>query len=122
MSRNRFKCTEKTCKAALQLSREIGVLYKTAWLLLMKLREIAWRREEMVLDGEVESMIGCALQSNPTLCDHRSRSNLTRPSGDLGHFAELCSARSDEATFMCGMLMDIAGDRSSIYAQSLRMR
>lgn len=90
MSRNRFKCTEKTCKAvfsvtsgtvfharklsfkkmliaiwfsansvkgkaALQLSREIGVQYKTAWVLLMKLREaIAWRREEMVLDGEVE--------------------------------------------------------------------
>ncbi len=90
MSRNRFKCTEKTCKvvfsvtsgtvfharklnfkemliaiwfsansvkgkAALQLSREIGVQYKTAWVLLMKLREaIAWRREEMALDGEVE--------------------------------------------------------------------
>jgi len=88
MSRIRFKCTEKTCKAvfsvtsgtvfhalklsfkkmliaiwfsansvkgkaALQLSREIGVQYKTAWVLLMKLREaIAWRREEMVLDGE----------------------------------------------------------------------
>lgn len=42
-------------KAALQLSREIGVQYKTAWVLLMKLREaIAWRRENMVLDGEVE--------------------------------------------------------------------
>ncbi len=42
-------------KAALQLSREIGVQYKTAWVLLMKLREaIAWRSEEMVLDGEVE--------------------------------------------------------------------
>ncbi|PTM98339.1 IS1595 family transposase [Mycoplana dimorpha] len=90
MSRSRFKCTEKTCKAvfsvtsgtvfharklsfkkmliaiwfsvnsvkgkaALQLSREIGVQYKTAWVLLMKLREaIAWRREEMVLDGQVE--------------------------------------------------------------------
>ncbi|MCW1413032.1 transposase [Rhizobium sp. 1AS11] len=90
MSRNRFKCTEKTCKAvfsvtsgtvfharklsfkkmliaiwfsansvkgkaALQLSREIGVQYKSAWVLLMKLREaIAWRREEMRLDGEVE--------------------------------------------------------------------
>ncbi|WP_292155512.1 IS1595 family transposase [Mesorhizobium sp.] len=42
-------------KAALQLSREIGVQYKTAWVLLMKLREaIAWRREDMVLEGEVE--------------------------------------------------------------------
>ena len=41
-------------KAALQLSREIGVQYKTAWVLLMKLREaIAWRREDMVLKGEV---------------------------------------------------------------------
>ncbi len=90
MSRSRFKCSEKTCKAvftctsgtvfharklsfkkmlmaiwfsvnsvkgkaALQLSREIGVQYKTAWVLLMKLREaIAWRREDMVLKGEVE--------------------------------------------------------------------
>lgn len=42
-------------KAALQLSRELGVQYKTAWVLLMKLREtVASRREEMVLDGEVE--------------------------------------------------------------------
>lgn len=42
-------------KAALQLSREIGVQYKTAWVLLMKLREaIAFRRDEMVLNGEVE--------------------------------------------------------------------
>jgi hypothetical protein len=43
-------------KAALQLSRdEIRVQYKTAWVLLMKLRDaIAWRREGMVLDGEVE--------------------------------------------------------------------
>ncbi|MBK5571384.1 MAG: IS1595 family transposase [Ensifer sp. SSB1] len=33
----------------------MGVQYKTAWVLLMKLREaIALRREEMVLDGEVE--------------------------------------------------------------------
>lgn len=42
-------------KAALQLSREIGVQYKTAWVLLMKLREaIAARRENMLLEGEVE--------------------------------------------------------------------
>jgi transposase-like protein len=90
MSRGRFKCSDKDCravftvtsgtvfharklsfrkmlmaiwfsinsvkgKAALQLSREIGVQYKTAWVLLMKLREvIAWRREDMVLEGEVE--------------------------------------------------------------------
>ncbi|PTE06314.1 transposase [Mesorhizobium helmanticense] len=32
-------------KAALQLSREIGVQFKTAWVMLMKLREaIAWQR------------------------------------------------------------------------------
>lgn len=90
MSRGRFKCSDKTCKAvftvtsgtvfasrklsfkkmliaiwfsvnsakgkaALQLSREIGVQYKTAWVLLMKLREtIAARRDTMVLEGEVE--------------------------------------------------------------------
>jgi hypothetical protein len=90
MSRDRFKCSDKTCKAvftvtsgtvfasrklsfkkmliaiwfavnsakgkaALQLSREIGVQYKTAWVLLMKLREtIAARRDTMVLEGEVE--------------------------------------------------------------------
>ncbi|WP_404926251.1 hypothetical protein [Mesorhizobium sp. ORM16] len=42
-------------KAALQLSRDIGVQFKTAWVMLMKLREvIAWRREDMVLKGEVE--------------------------------------------------------------------
>ncbi|WP_131803300.1 IS1595 family transposase [Mesorhizobium sp. LCM 4576] len=42
-------------KAALQLSREIGVQYKTAWVMLMKLREaIAARRDDMVLEGEVE--------------------------------------------------------------------
>ncbi|ANY81254.1 hypothetical protein BB934_26075 [Microvirga ossetica] len=42
-------------KAALQLSRELGVQHKTAWVLLMKLREVvASRREGMVLDGEVE--------------------------------------------------------------------
>lgn len=90
MSRERFKCSAKECKAvftvtsgtvfawrklpfkkmliaiwfaancakgkaALQLSRELGVQYKTAWVLLMKLREVvAARREDMVLDGEVE--------------------------------------------------------------------
>ncbi|WP_284284336.1 IS1595 family transposase [Mesorhizobium amorphae] len=42
-------------KAALQLSREIGVQFKTAWVMLVKRREaIAWRREDMVLEGEVE--------------------------------------------------------------------
>lgn len=42
-------------KAALQLSREIGVQFKTAWVLLMKLREVvAAGRERMHLDGEVE--------------------------------------------------------------------
>jgi len=90
MSRERYKCSAKECKAvftvtsgtafasrklpfkkmllaiwltvnavkgkaALQLSRELGVQYKTAWVLLMKLREVvAYRREGMVLDGEVE--------------------------------------------------------------------
>jgi hypothetical protein len=50
-----FSANSVKGKAALQLSREIGVQYKTARVLLMKLREaIAWRREEMVLDGEVE--------------------------------------------------------------------
>ena len=50
-----FSANSVKGKAALQLSREIGVQYKTAWVLLMKLREaIAWRREEMVLDGQVE--------------------------------------------------------------------
>lgn len=50
-----FSANSVKGKAALQLSREIGVQYKTAWVLLMKLREaIAWRREEMALDGEVE--------------------------------------------------------------------
>ena len=42
-------------KAALQLSRELGVQYRTAWVLLTKLREVvAYEREEMRLDGEVE--------------------------------------------------------------------
>ncbi|BDA85463.1 hypothetical protein Sa4125_30050 [Aureimonas sp. SA4125] len=42
-------------KAALQLSREIGVQFKTAWVLLMKLREVvAARRETMRIDSEVE--------------------------------------------------------------------
>lgn len=42
-------------KAALQLSRELGVQYKTAWVLLMKLREVvAACREDMVLEDEVE--------------------------------------------------------------------
>lgn len=42
-------------KAALQLSRELGVQFRTAWVLLMKLREVvAYQREEMHLGGEVE--------------------------------------------------------------------
>ena len=42
-------------KAALQLSREIGVQFKTAWVLLMKLREVvAARRETMRIGSDVE--------------------------------------------------------------------
>src|SRR3546814_14292784 len=40
---------------ALQLSREIDVAYKTAWVLLMKLREaVAAERGQMQLSGIVE--------------------------------------------------------------------
>lgn len=42
-------------KAALQLSRKLGVQYKTAWVLLMKLREVmASRRDKMVVEGEID--------------------------------------------------------------------
>ena len=42
-------------KAALQLSRELSVQYKTAWVLSHKLREaVAAERAEMKLDGTVE--------------------------------------------------------------------
>lgn len=42
-------------KAALQLSRELGVAYQTAWVLSHKLREaIAAQRSAMVLTGTVE--------------------------------------------------------------------
>ena len=42
-------------KAALQLSRELGVQYKTAWVLSHKLREaVAAQRASMTLDGTVE--------------------------------------------------------------------
>lgn len=41
-------------KSALQLSRELGCQYKTAWVFLMKMREaIAARREDIVLEGEI---------------------------------------------------------------------
>ncbi|MBB3398337.1 hypothetical protein [Rhizobium sp. BK060] len=41
-------------KSALQLSRELGCQYKTAWVFLMKMREaIATRREDIVLEGEI---------------------------------------------------------------------
>ncbi len=52
MSRERFKCSAKD-KPALQLSRELGSRYKTAWVLLLKLREVvASRREGMVHEEE----------------------------------------------------------------------
>ncbi|MBZ9606109.1 IS1595 family transposase [Phyllobacterium chamaecytisi] len=42
-------------KAALQLSRELGVQFRTAWVLLMKLRDaIASRRDTMMLQGVIE--------------------------------------------------------------------
>jgi hypothetical protein len=41
-------------KSALQLSRELGCQYKTAWVLLMKMREaISTRRLRMMLEGEI---------------------------------------------------------------------
>jgi transposase-like protein len=41
-------------KSALQLSRELGCQYKTAWVLLMKMREaISTRRFRMMLEGEI---------------------------------------------------------------------
>jgi hypothetical protein len=42
-------------KAALQMSRELGVHYKTAWVLSMKIREaLGLRRVGMKLEGEVQ--------------------------------------------------------------------
>jgi hypothetical protein len=41
-------------KSALQLSRELGCQYKTAWVLLMKMREaISTRRFRTMLEGEI---------------------------------------------------------------------
>jgi transposase-like protein len=41
-------------KSALQLSRELGCQYKTAWMLPMKMREaVATRRFRMMLEGEI---------------------------------------------------------------------
>lgn len=42
-------------KAALQIAREVGVQYKTAWAMLMKLREaLVARRAKLRLSGEIE--------------------------------------------------------------------
>ena len=42
-------------KAALHLSRELGVQYKTAWVLSLKIKEaLGLRRGDMTLDGEVQ--------------------------------------------------------------------
>jgi hypothetical protein len=51
-----FTANSANGKAALQLSRELGVQYETAWVLSMKLRKVAAaRRDDMRLDGEVET-------------------------------------------------------------------
>lgn len=42
-------------KAALHLSRELGIQYKTAWVLSLKIKEaLGLRRVDMELDGEVQ--------------------------------------------------------------------
>jgi hypothetical protein len=52
--RREFSVNSVKGKSALQLSRELGVQYKTAWVLLMKMREaVASRRFRMMLEGEI---------------------------------------------------------------------
>lgn len=49
-----FSVNSVKAKSALQLSRELGCQYKTAWVLLMKMREaISTRRFRMMLEGEI---------------------------------------------------------------------
>jgi hypothetical protein len=53
--RNRHQADPRRTFASLLLSRELGFQYKTAWVLLMKLREVvASRHDDMSLGGEVE--------------------------------------------------------------------
>ncbi|EPE94333.1 transposase (plasmid) [Rhizobium grahamii CCGE 502] len=97
-----FSANSVKGKAALQLSREIGVQYKTAWVLLMKLREaIAWRREEMVLDGEARLTASTlaatsVLKTRPRIASSQSAatSRPTRPA-----YASTRTLHSFEAPF-----------------------
>jgi len=47
-------CTQKTGVSAKTLQRELGVGYKTAWLMLQKLRRATVRAERSLLSGSVE--------------------------------------------------------------------